>query len=121
MVNRAGLADNGSAPGRRVHFWCPGCEDVHSITARSPDGWEWNEDLERPTFNPSVKVGGVQWPPDSPFHKPTHAVAAGKPIVCHSFVRDGRIKYLGDCTHSLARQTVDLPPWPYGEDEGGPA
>lgn len=23
-----------------------------------------------------------------------------------------RVKYLGDCTHALAGQTVDLPPWP---------
>ena len=29
--------------------------------------------------------------------------------VCHSFIRDGRIQFLGDCTHHLAGQTVDLP------------
>ena len=34
--------------------------------------------------------------------------------VCHSFVTNGRIQYLGDCTHKLAGQTVDLPDW---EDE----
>jgi hypothetical protein len=33
------------------------------------------------------------------------------PAVCHSFVTDGRIQLLGDCTHSMASQTVDLPPW----------
>ena len=32
--------------------------------------------------------------------------------VCHSFVTDGRIQFLGDCTHSLAGQTVDLPEFP---------
>lgn len=32
--------------------------------------------------------------------------------VCHSFVRAGRIEFLGDCTHALAGQTVPLPPWP---------
>lgn len=31
------------------------------------------------------------------------------PYVCHSFVRNGRIEYLGDCTHHLKGQTVDLP------------
>lgn len=31
------------------------------------------------------------------------------PAVCHSFVRDGQIEFLGDCTHSLAGQTVPLP------------
>jgi hypothetical protein len=37
--------------------------------------------------------------------------------VCHSFVVDGRIQFLGDCTHHLAGQTVDLPPWPYSTEE----
>jgi hypothetical protein len=27
------------------------------------------------------------------------------------FVTDGRIQFLGDCTHALAGQTVDLPDW----------
>lgn len=31
--------------------------------------------------------------------------------VCHSFVTEGRIQFLGDCTHALANQTVDLPDW----------
>ncbi|WP_366931121.1 hypothetical protein [Microbacterium sp.] len=30
-------------------------------------------------------------------------------IRCHSFVRDGRIEYLTDCTHPLAGGQVDLP------------
>lgn len=42
--------------------------------------------------------------------------SAGNPIpfVCHSFVTDGRIQFLSDCTHSLAGQTVDLPEMPAG-------
>lgn len=117
MTNVASLASDGTAPGRRVHFWCPGCEDAHGVTVDTPNGWTWNSDLEHPTFQPSVKVGGVQWAPDMGFHKPNHAVAPGDPIVCHSFVREGRIQFLGDSTHNLAGQTVDLPPWPY-DDEG---
>lgn len=31
--------------------------------------------------------------------------------VCHSFIKDGKIQFLGDCTHALANQTVDLPDW----------
>ena len=34
------------------------------------------------------------------------------PKVCHTFVTDGRIQYLGDCTHALAGQTVDMIDWP---------
>ena len=28
---------------------------------------------------------------------------------CHSFVRDGKIRFLADSYHELAGQTVDLP------------
>ncbi|MEO7016286.1 MAG: hypothetical protein ABI067_07055 [Leifsonia sp.] len=28
---------------------------------------------------------------------------------CHSFITDGKIKYLSDCNHHLAGQTIDLP------------
>ena len=28
--------------------------------------------------------------------------------VCHSFVTDGKIRYLNDCTHHLKGQTVEL-------------
>jgi hypothetical protein len=99
------------AEGDRVLFWCPGCDDAHAI-GYGPGGWTWNGDLEKPTFTPSVKVTGTQWAPGEGFHKPQHHVAAGKPIVCHSFVTDGRISFLGDSTHTLAGQTVDLPEWP---------
>ena len=89
-----------------VHFRCPGCEGVHQIRVGT---WTWNGDLESPTFSPSVLVNGFGYP---------HGIdpAPGetqrpRPTVCHSFVTDGRIQFLGDCTHSLAGQTVDLPPW----------
>lgn len=53
--------------------------------------WEYNLNPEKPTLEPSILA------------------TAGPGWVCHSFVRDGRIQFLGDCTHSLAGQTVDLP------------
>jgi len=28
--------------------------------------------------------------------------------ICHSFITDGKIQFLSDCTHHLAGQTVDL-------------
>ena len=27
---------------------------------------------------------------------------------CHSFVTDGKIRFLNDCTHEMAGETVDL-------------
>lgn len=38
------------------------------------------------------------------------------PAVCHSFIRDGQIQFLSDCTHALAGQTVPLPAWPDDEE-----
>lgn len=58
--------------------------------------WGWNDSQERPTFSPSLLI---RWT-----HGETH-----EPRCCHSFVRDGQIQFLGDCTHALANQTVDLP------------
>lgn len=107
MTVRAILAE--ASDGQRVLFRCPGCEDNHQVHVGT---WSWNGDLEHPTFSPSLLVGGVQWAPGEGFHKPSHDVAPGSPIVCHSFVTDGRIQFLGDCTHELAGSTVDLPAWP---------
>jgi len=34
-------------------------------------------------------------------------------------VVDGRMQFLGDCTHALAGQTVDIPPWPRTDQHDG--
>ncbi len=90
MQARAEIVGN---DGDHLRFNCPGCESAHVVTiAPHPHPWEWNGDLERPTLDPSVLVTG-----------------GAADIRCHSFVRDGRIEYLADCTHDLAATTVDLP------------
>lgn len=87
-----------------LSFHCPGCKTQHHIQHGAEDGpnWGWNQSSDKPTFTPSVLV---TYP----------GLDAGKdgapPAVCHSFVTDGRIQFLSDCTHALAGQTVDLPPW----------
>lgn len=94
-----------------IAFHCPGCAHAHTIDTNV---WTWNGDLERPTFSPSILVRGNQWPRDEypEYFKPAHAnVPPGADTVCHSFVTDGQIQFLGDCTHALAGQTVDLPDW----------
>lgn len=98
-------------------FRCPGCEDVHGVVIETENGWSWNTDLTSPTFAPSVLVRAVQWggepePAKAATRRARHPnVATGGQTVCHSFVTDGRIQFLGDCTHALAGQTVDLPEW----------
>lgn len=109
-MTRASLAT--AADGQRVLFRCPGCNDNHQISVGT---WTFNGDLERPTFSPSVLYNAAQWGEEWPAFAARRAahpgVGTGGTIVCHSFVTDGRIQFLGDCTHSLAGQTVDLPEW----------
>lgn len=76
------------------------------------NAWAWNGDAEKPTFTPSVLVRGKRRMTQDEYQR----VMGGEKIdlpntVCHSFVTDGRIQFLGDCTHCLANQTIDLPEW----------
>ena len=103
-----GLAKASLAEGGCVSFWCPGCDEAHTIGP----SWDFNNDLFEPTIQPSVKVTSTQWEKSYSFYRPQHArVPAGQQTCCHSFVTNGRIQFLGDCTHDLAGQTVDLPEW----------
>lgn len=77
-------------------FDCPGCNKSHFINTNPEYGgvWEFNKDLENPTVSPSLLVR-MPW---------KHQMQ-----ICHSFVKDGKIQFLNDCTHSLAGQTVEIP------------
>jgi len=76
-------------------FECPGCGHAHGVYPKStgnPQGgpsWDWNGSMEKPTFSPSILAQGE--------------------YRCHSYVRDGKIQYLTDCSHWLAGQTIELP------------
>lgn len=91
----------------RLGFHCPGCDRLHAVRVQSPyrgDGWAFNGNFDRPTFSPSVLVT---------YNGPDAGTDRGDgdrapPAVCHSFVTDGQIQFLGDCTHALAGQTVPL-------------
>jgi len=85
-------------------FWCPGCDGAHQVMVGEGSGprWGYNGNPVKPTFTPSVLVT----------YNGSDAGMDGAPhAVCHSFVTDGRIQFLGDCTHHLAGQTVDIPDW----------
>ena len=77
-----------------ARFHCPGCECSHRLIVVGEGAWGWNGDTEKPTLTPSIL-----W----------QSGDENGPIVCHSFVTDGKIQFLGDCTHTLAGSTVDLP------------
>ncbi|MDX3917462.1 MAG: DUF6527 family protein [Pseudosphingobacterium sp.] len=78
-------------------FYCPGCECNHRFWAGNKSScvpnWDFNGDVDKPTISPSHRViGGNE-------HGRT---------VCHSFIKDGQIQYLNDCTHQLKGQTVRM-------------
>jgi len=97
-------------------FECPACGNNHAPVVSRPPGsvgptWGWNGDVERPTFTPSLLVRGTVPLTQAQLDAYDRGEGLPTPIprVCHSFIRDGRIEFLSDCTHALAGQTVDLP------------
>lgn len=116
----------------RLTWWCPGCDGPHTIQTGQGAGprWGWNGDVDRPTFTPSVLV---TWTEPANLHneeamqrdlaEAKRRREAGEQHVklpcadkcCHSFVVDGQMQMLGDCTHHLAGQTVPIPAWPIAD------
>ena len=94
-------------------FFCPGCKCGHGVWTTKKNGlnavWSFNGDLERPTFDPSLLIEGTRELTDE-----EHArIMAGEQLnipqtICHSFVRNGSIEFLPDCTHALAGKTVPM-------------
>jgi len=91
------------AGGRLLAFLCPACGCDHAVTVDRADHpcWTWNGSVDAPTFSPSLLVRWGHLPGDD---RPKR--------VCHSFVENGSIRFLEDCTHSMAGQTVPIPDYP---------
>jgi len=97
--------------------WCPACEETHSL----PDGWNFDGNLESPTFTPSFKheclkrvfVKGKwtgEWVRD--------ASGSTVPVVCHYVLTSGVLNFQADCTHAFAGKSVPLPKLPEGLIDG---
>jgi hypothetical protein len=84
-------------------FFCPGCKSAHAVNTSGPR-WTYNGNPDAPTFSPSILVT---------YDGRDAGEDGAPPDVCHSFVRDGMIQFLDDCTHELANQTVEIPEWPH--------
>jgi hypothetical protein len=99
VMNRKVNVHDNKDGGKALWFTCPGCEEMHAVqvapSKHSKTVWGWNGSLDKPTFTPSLLV---QW---------THGPEKIKHR-CHSFIKDGQIQFLNDCTHKLKGQTVDL-------------
>ena len=97
--------------GSGLMFWCPGCDMAHRV--QIGDGpsprWSYNGNPDRPTFQPSILVRYDHWVPPAVYGQPMPENQVKVSDVCHSFVTDGQIQFLGDCPHALAGKTVPLP------------
>lgn len=85
-------------PGQRLAFFCPACKAPHfvHVTLGGVDsGWSFNSNYEKPTFFPSVMARG-------------YSERLRTDFVCHSYVFDGQIRFLGDCSHGMIGMTVPL-------------
>lgn len=93
-------------PGPSGTMYLPVC-----LNSKVDLSWLWNGDIYAPTLTPSVhsRLGPVD-----------------NETICHSWVREGRVEFLGDSTHEYAGQTLDLlpvnptPPEPI-DDENRPS
>lgn len=70
-----------------------------NATRRGTPCWTWNGDVEKPTLKPSIRTKG---------RCHDEKTDAYVDCLCHSFVTAGQVKFLCDCTHEFAGQTVDL-------------
>jgi hypothetical protein len=92
---------------QRLVFFCPGCQGPHAPriahgretvlsveqTQQRAGLWAWNGSLDAPTLTPSIKVTSTD---DDVVN------------VCHSFLTDGQMHFLDDCSHAYRGQVVPL-------------
>jgi len=86
-------------------FNCPGCKNWHrfhsgGVEAPNKPQWEFDGNMDKPTLSPSY----LTW------HGGTGADGKwnDRHYVCHSFIKNGMIQFLGDCTHELKNKTIEL-------------
>jgi hypothetical protein len=103
----------------RASFMCPGCGQSHAVRVSGENAWTWNGNEDAFTLQPSVLFQSGHfdtyrdperktcWCTYNADH--TEEPAPFKCVRCHSFITDGKIQFLGDSTHELAGQTVEIP------------
>lgn len=92
---------------------------VHAIRVSGEGAWQWNGSVDFPTLQPSVLFQSGHYAHNHTntdrcwcTYNAEHPEMADQSFICvrcHSYVTDGKIQFLTDCTHGLVGQTVDLP------------
>ena len=115
------ILKEGDVKQAQIAFYCPGCKRAHMVNINPLSGhplWNWNGSEDKPTFTPSV-LARYTHPKGYSNENPAPSDYQGEMVtdVCHTFVTDGRIQYLGDCTHELAGQTIDMVDFKWSEND----
>lgn len=119
---------------QRLLFQCPGCKNIHGPALNGPKAWQFNGDYDKPVFSPSLLVTWPEYKPEAQERDRLHYAQHGhypdrsEPSpddwdqrICHSFIgcngaQPGQIIFLADCTHALANQVVDIPPFRWSDE-----
>ena len=118
--------------GESYRFWCGGCSTHHSYRTKACDPallpadmeekwkryhlggpvWQFDGNEESPTFSPSLLVSHSRYLKDAEgeFIPRGDGGLEVEKVRCHLYLRKGMVQYLGDCSHSLAGQTVPVEP-----------
>lgn len=98
--------------GGYISFPCPGCRSHHTIPVEPREKgphWTFDQNWECPTLSPSLSTKYTEPLTDEEEERVFAGEKLSKPqMVCHLFVRFGRIEYLSDCTHDHAGRTIDM-------------
>jgi len=98
-------------PHRWYAFYCPGCQQRHTVQVGGDGDWTFNGDEASPTFRPSILFQGtVPITDDEADRIMKGEVITPRPLRCHSYVTSGKIYFLSDCYHALAGGVVDMQP-----------
>jgi hypothetical protein len=91
-------------PGK-YYFFCPGCAEYHSVSTTRPNAngtvFRISGTLQLPTVTPMINRSIEKFNSSKHANNPAH--------VCNSFIVEGKIRFLENCTHALAGRQVDLP------------
>ena len=88
-MNRVGKGREG-----RLYIHCPACDIEHPLD----DRWEFNGDMKKPTFSPSLRFQGGKYRGEEYIR-----------LHCHSQIEKGMIKFYKDSNHELAGFKIKLP------------
>lgn len=93
LLSAQGFTPCEASDATHVELNTPGPIPTRMIPIRGQKpSWMWNGDVDQPTLKPSILSRG-----------------GGKDVkCCHSFVTNGKIRFLKDCSHELAGKTMDL-------------